>query len=91
MKIITIFLLKQYNCPIFRLAQKYNDACKYELQMYREIFGKEITREKCMAEGDISCTYIIRQALNIKVFYYINKLTNYYIKYYTTQNNFPTI
>lgn len=53
------YILKQYNCPIYRLAQEYNDACRYELQMYREIFGKEITREKCLAEGDISCTYII--------------------------------
>ncbi len=53
------YTLKQFNCPIYKLASEYNDACKYELQMYRELFSKEIIREKCLAEGDISCTYII--------------------------------
>jgi predicted ArsR family transcriptional regulator len=53
------YTLKQFNCPIYRLAYEYTDACRYELQMYRELFGKEVSREECLAEAGTSCTYFI--------------------------------
>ncbi len=53
------YILKQFNCPIYTIALEYNDACKYELQMYKDLLGKEVTREQCMAEGSSSCIYNI--------------------------------
>ena len=53
------FILKEFNCPIARVASEYREACKYELQVYRELLRKEITRQECMAEGSPSCTYVI--------------------------------
>jgi len=53
------YILKEFNCPIFKVASEYNEACKQELQFYKEILGKEVKRPECMAEGNISCTYII--------------------------------
>jgi len=57
------YVLKQFNCPIMKLASEYREACQYELQMYKELLGKEVTREECIAEGNLSCTYFIPKAL----------------------------
>jgi predicted ArsR family transcriptional regulator len=56
------YILKHFNCPIAKLASEYREACQYELQMYKELFGKEVTREECIALGNLSCTYIIPKA-----------------------------
>jgi predicted ArsR family transcriptional regulator len=53
------FILKEFNCPIARVASEYREACKYELQVYRELLRKEVTRQECIAEGSSSCTYVI--------------------------------
>ncbi|MFZ5908093.1 MAG: helix-turn-helix transcriptional regulator [Nitrospirota bacterium] len=56
------YVLKQFNCPVMKLAAEYREACQYELLMYRELLGKEVTREECIAEGNLSCTYVIPKA-----------------------------
>lgn len=53
------YTLKQYNCPIYKLAAEFKEACQYELQMYKDILGRAVSREECISEGDHSCTYII--------------------------------
>lgn len=53
------FILKEFNCPIAKVAAAYREACKYELQVYKELLRKEVTRQECIAEGSPSCTYII--------------------------------
>jgi predicted ArsR family transcriptional regulator len=53
------FILKQYNCPIFKVASEFKEACKYELQMYRELLRKDIIRSECISDGNSSCTYVI--------------------------------
>ena len=55
----TSYILKEFNCPIFQVASEYKEACKHELQFYKEILGKEVKRQECMTEGNTSCTYII--------------------------------
>ena len=50
--------LKQYNCPISKIASEFNDLCTYELQLYRELFG-EVTREQNIADGFPACFYKI--------------------------------
>ena len=51
--------LKQYNCPISKIAAEFPDICTYELQLYGELLGRQITREQNIAEGASSCFYKI--------------------------------
>lgn len=51
--------LKLFNCPIFKLASEYRQICRHDLQMLRELIGKELTREECIGDGGPSCTYTI--------------------------------
>ena len=51
--------LKQYNCPINKIAAEFKDICKYELQLYRELLGEQVTRVQNIAEGSPACFYKI--------------------------------
>jgi predicted ArsR family transcriptional regulator len=51
--------LTLFNCPIPKVAAGFNEACKYDLQVFRDLLGKEVSRPECMANGDPSCTYVI--------------------------------
>jgi predicted ArsR family transcriptional regulator len=51
--------LKQYNCPISKLAAEFKGLCRYELQMYQELLGKQVTREQNIADGSPACFYKI--------------------------------
>ena len=53
------YTLKEYNCPIFQVASEFKEACKHELQFYKDVLGREVKRNECMTEGDPSCTYNI--------------------------------
>ncbi len=55
----TSYQLKQYHCPISRIATEFPEACAHELQLYRELLGKKVTREHTVADGAASCLYII--------------------------------
>jgi len=52
-------ILKQFNCPIKAVSQYYHEACENELELYRELFGSGVQRNQCMAQGALSCEYII--------------------------------
>ena len=51
--------LKQYNCPINKIAAEFKEICTYELQLYRELLGEQVTREQNIAEGSPACFYKI--------------------------------
>ncbi len=53
------FRLKQFNCPISKIAYRFREACKHDLQLLRDILGEPVTRQKCLAEGDRACVYVI--------------------------------
>jgi predicted ArsR family transcriptional regulator len=53
------FSLRVFNCPIYRLSTEYKDACRYDLLMFKELIGKEVSREECIIDGNTSCTYTI--------------------------------
>jgi predicted ArsR family transcriptional regulator len=55
----TRYLLRIANCPIYKLATEFDEACKNDLQFYRELLGKEVAREQCIIEGNHSCVYSI--------------------------------
>lgn len=53
------YSLKIFHCPIFRLSSEYKEACRHDLQMFKELLGKEVSRQECIIDGDTSCTYTI--------------------------------
>ncbi|MEW6002904.1 MAG: metalloregulator ArsR/SmtB family transcription factor [Nitrospirota bacterium] len=53
------YSLKQFNCPISRVASDFKEACAYELELYKELLKKDILRTQCIAEGNPSCIYVI--------------------------------
>lgn len=53
------FRLKKFHCPISNIASEFHDPCRYELELYKDLFHQEVTRERWQMKGDLSCTYII--------------------------------
>ena len=57
------YSLKQFNCPIHKVASQFKEACRYELQLYKDLLGKEVNREQCISEGSPCCTYTVPKAV----------------------------
>lgn len=53
------FRLKQFNCPISKVALHFKEACAHDLQLFREIIGEAVSREQCLSDGDHACIYVI--------------------------------
>lgn len=53
------FIVRQYNCPISAVSKVYPEACKHELDLYRELFDTRVERTKCLSKGDNMCEYIL--------------------------------
>lgn len=53
------FRLKQFNCTIAKVALRFRDACRQDLELMRDIIGEGVTREQCLSDGDQSCVYVI--------------------------------
>lgn len=47
--------LISYNCPISRIAVEFQEACKNELEMYKELITQHATIKQTQAEGNVSC------------------------------------
>ena len=53
------YTLRLFNCPIYKLAAEYKDICLDELQLFKDILGKELTRKEWIIDGNPSCTYTL--------------------------------
>lgn len=53
------FVLKQFHCPISEVAREFKGICKYELELYKELLHKDVSRERSHIDGDPACIYII--------------------------------
>lgn len=58
------YVFQEHNCPISDIATKYPVACKYELELFKELLGTEsIQCSKCMAiDEEPHCTYKIKSS-----------------------------
>jgi predicted ArsR family transcriptional regulator len=54
-----VYRLKNYNCPISRVAHEFNEACLQELQMYKELLNRDVTLDQCIGQGSQSCVFSI--------------------------------
>jgi len=51
--------LKQYHCPIKKVAAEFEEACSSELRLYRDLLGKDVKRTQTVSEGADACLYVI--------------------------------
>src|SRR5450759_2713266 len=49
--------LYEHNCAIYGVSGTYQTACTAELQLFKELFEANVTRECHIASGGRSCTY----------------------------------
>ncbi len=54
--------LREHNCAIFHVSAAYPAACQAELDLFREVLGAHVEREKHIVAGDRCCSYLIRPA-----------------------------
>lgn len=53
------YLLKEQNCAIYRVACRFQDACRYEIELFQRLLGTELQRTEHQVKGDLACTYFI--------------------------------
>lgn len=56
------YVLNEYNCPIARIADRYEQACSCELMLFQRLLGVQVERTECLAKGGGKCTYKIASA-----------------------------
>ncbi len=56
-----IYEVSQYNCPLAGVSKEYRETCRYELELYRELFHSSVMRRMCYADGDRYCIYVIQR------------------------------
>ena len=52
-------LLLEHNCAVLDVARTNPAACRAELDLFRDVLGTEVTRERHIATGDRCCEYRI--------------------------------
>ncbi|MFD2613326.1 helix-turn-helix transcriptional regulator [Paenibacillus gansuensis] len=55
------FELLEHNCPIANVANRFEQACQCELQLFKDLLGVPVERTECLAKGGMKCTYVIQQ------------------------------
>lgn len=55
--------LQEHNCAIYQVALASPAACQAELELFTEILGADVVRERHIASGDRCCSYRITDRL----------------------------
>ncbi|WP_025846704.1 helix-turn-helix transcriptional regulator [Brevibacillus agri] len=57
-----VYLFRETNCPIARVADCYRQACQCELRMFAALLpDADVVRTDCMAEGGKCCQYVLTE------------------------------
>ncbi len=54
------FFLKEQNCAIFRVACRFQQACHFEIELFRRLLDADVVRVEHQVKGERYCTYHIR-------------------------------
>jgi predicted ArsR family transcriptional regulator len=54
------YVLNEFNCPIAQVANRYEEACKCELNLFRTLLQADVERTDCMTKGACRCSYRIK-------------------------------
>lgn len=52
-------VLREHNCPIYEIAQRYRAACNCEQELFEGVLNREVRRETSLVDGHPSCEYKI--------------------------------
>ncbi len=55
------YLLKEQNCAIYRVACRFQEACHFEIELFRRLLDADITRIEHQIKGERNCTYLVRE------------------------------
>jgi predicted ArsR family transcriptional regulator len=55
------FVLKEQNCAIYRVACRFQEACEYEIELFRRLLDADIERIEHQVKGDLACTYLVTE------------------------------
>lgn len=58
------YLLREQNCAIFRVACRFQEACQYEIELFRRLLDADLMRLEHQVKGDLSCAYLISDKSN---------------------------
>ncbi len=61
------FLLKEQNCAIYRVACRFQEACQFEIELFKRLLDADITRVEHQVKGDRNCTYLVRERKTARV------------------------
>lgn len=53
------YVIKEHNCPISRIADRYDQACSCELELFSTLLQAKVERTECLASGGCRCVYIV--------------------------------
>jgi len=60
------YVLEELNCPISQVANRYQHACRCELDLFQSLLEADVERTECLAKGDKKCVYRIRKQAESK-------------------------
>ncbi|UNK19034.1 transcriptional regulator [Paenibacillus sp. N3/727] len=55
------YVIKEHNCPISQIANRYNQACSCELELFSSLLQAKVERTECLASGGCRCVYVITE------------------------------
>lgn len=55
------YVIKEHNCPISQVANRYNLACSCELELFSSLLEAKVERTECLASGGCRCVYVITE------------------------------
>ncbi len=55
------FLLQEQNCAIYRVACRFQEACEYEIELFRRLLDANIVRTEHQVRGETACTYLVTE------------------------------
>ena len=53
------YIIKEHNCPISQIADRYEQACSCELELFSSLLRAKVERTECLASGGCRCVYIV--------------------------------
>lgn len=55
------FQLLEYNCPVYDIAEQYEEACTVERQMFEQLLDAEVKTTHRVVSGDKVCRFCIKK------------------------------
>lgn len=62
----TRFILRQHNCPFYRLNGRFDPPCRREISLLQKTLKADVQRVNHILKGDVACVYLIEGQRNGK-------------------------